>query len=500
MVSRRANTAPYSFVSSLLHFVSSPLSIMANGELPSGMPLEEAWDHLQDKLWIIKCKDANKAKTARAKATPVVDDDDPFAPVRKEGAAPVEQEGAGPEEGPTGVGFSPSTEGGSSPTLATEKTPSPETEENPPRGAGNAPSPPADKGSSPGMEEAPSPPTEGGPSPLTGTQGAGPAIKEEPLGGPMAGEAGDPEDDENPESDDDSHCYLPRLDGWMHPDTLTFARFGHPSASEDVDLKMKWTSGPSDRKGKFESGDPDDDGQALPGSARDEKAGLQARDINAIPGAGDAYSRPKTKGALAKERSQTSSHELKSKLVNHLMNPSELKLAEHLVESVKTLADYIIKKDRPDEEAAADKRRLDEEAAANAREAAENAREVKGRERWQHNINELQMKIQLLQSTGQGETAMARALQVKLMDAVDAPIVVPNPITTFRIPADNPATPPDAFGRLLLARLVSRVRRLNTGRFVSQFISVVLHVRALVPLPLLFFSVEVTCSYLGVIV
>ena len=57
-----------------------------------------------------------------------------------------------------------------------------------------------------------------------------------------------------------------------------------------------------------------------------------------MPGAGDGSSVAKTKGALVKEPSQSSSRELKNKLVEHLMNPAELEFAEQIVESIQTLA------------------------------------------------------------------------------------------------------------------------------------------------------------------
>lgn len=48
----------------------------------------------------------------------------------------------------------------------------------------------------------------------------------------------------------DEDIYGPRPDGWIHGATLVSTMFGRPSPSEDVDLELTDSCGPSNRKRK----------------------------------------------------------------------------------------------------------------------------------------------------------------------------------------------------------------------------------------------------------
>ena len=349
-----------------------------NGDLPSGQQAEDMWKHLQDQLWFLDRKEAQRRKDLAAanearKASPVVIDE----------------------------GKSDKTELGARSSVASKWSSGEEQAE-------------ADAD-----EDAMTTATTGGKerrksvlpdSASEEEQGEGAvSVKNDPNAGGMVG-------DEEVEGDDEEK-YGARPDNWTHPASLVFALFGRPAGkAEDVDLEMKMTSGVSSgRKRQAEggasspsTGDPcpsDDEGS----SSGDSGGRLRTTSLPLMPGAGGKQSRAnfkKTKHAenvdKKKDEEARSDSELKRKVFEALATPQvESVTSRDIARSLAALNKSV------------------EDSTRRAEDAARRAQ-------WKQKVEAKEAQLQMLERRGKGDSEKALKIEEELNKLYGNPGVMPS--------------------------------------------------------------------------
>ena len=371
---------------------------MVNNELPSGQQAEDMWKHLQDQLWFMDRKEAQRKK-------------DLVAANEARKASPVEiDEGKSDKTEPrTGSVVA-------SKWLSDKERAEPDADEDGETTATKGMGKDRRKDVSPDS----APPEE---------EESSASVKNEPIEGGMVGDKGDEGDDEEK--------YGARPDRRNHPASLVFALFGRPAGKdEDIDLQIKMTSGVSSgRKRQAQGGasspseDPyasDEDGSQSSKSSGDSKGRLSIRSLQLMPGAGGKLSRANLKKAGHAEKLDKKSEEevgrdseLKRKALENLAAPrKDSSASRDIANSIALLTKSI-------------------EGAA---------RRAERRAQWKFKVKAKEAQLKLLERRGKGDSSTALKLEAELNMMYENLDVLVSDGVSQRLPVDDARSTTESIG------------------------------------------------------